>query len=195
MVTPTQRERQKTPSVFNNRKLDLDELAAGQFILTPALVKSSEWAAGNAPKLQTADTIMNQLPLVGAGGSQVSPTPAARSTTATPRQKQSRPKKAKKAKQVFVIDPTADSNDESAVTSRQGTMGRTVIPYVSMDNSAWIGMMFTKSRSGVLEGVMDESELLWMNMDVEVGKVEEAEEVRRSDGGGGGEVSQRVYGY
>lgn len=191
MVTTAQRGREETPtSNLNNPILGLDELAAGQKSPTPAPAQSSGWTAiRKPPQPQSVNTIMNQFPLVGAVGVQASPTTSARSRAATPRQRQPRPKKAKKAKQPFAIDLTADSDDESAATCRQGTTSRAVMPYVPMDNSAWMGMMFTKSRNGGLGSVVDECELLGMNMDVEM---REVEEVRRLEGGRGGEVVQSV---
>ena len=87
---------------------------------------------------------------------------------------------------------TADSDGSSSAMSRKETMGivsRRVTPYVPVDNSAWMGMMFTKSRNGGLDGVLDESALLGMNMNVEMRGMEE---VRRLEGGGGEDLGQSV---
>lgn len=204
--TPAPRARTATlPSIFNNPNLDLDELAAGHVMPTPASgpPQTSGWTVLNSSQPQSPNIVMNMLPLVGVGRMQASLTPAVRSRAAAPRQP--RPKKAakpKKGKQPFVIDLTADSDEDSTVMSRERTVGiasRAVTPYVPVDNSAWMGMMFTKSRNGGLEGVVDESELLGMSMDVDIRGVEEVrrledtrkivQSVERQ------EAAQVVYGY
>ena len=205
MQTHEPRARVATPpSIFNNPSLDLDELAAGYEAPTPGPAQTSGWTAVNTTQPQSANTIMAQLPIVGRGRVKASPSPAAHSRAATPRQPRVKKTTTKKVKQHFVIDLTADSDDDSAAMSRKktiNTVSRQVTPYVPVDNSAWMGMMFTKSRNGGLDGVVDESALLGMNMDVEMRGMEE---LRRFEGGGGEvvvksverqEAAQVVYGY
>ena len=138
---------------------------------------------------------MAQLPLVHranySDGPRPSPAPSRRSRAGTPHP---RAKKGKKSKEPFVIDLTVD-NDLPSTSVR---LLREITPYQPVDNSAWMGMLFTKSMNGGLGG-KDEDALLGMDFVKAESVLGDVEMVRQVEGGeavheemGRPEV---VYGY